>query len=55
VAVSFASFFSYQPFLFHRSMLPLPLLSLVMFIALAAVAYTVREALSQNESQVASS
>jgi Gpi18-like mannosyltransferase len=55
VAVSFASFFSYQPFLFHRSMLPLPLLSLVMFIALATVAYATREALRQNDSQVASS
>ena len=47
VAVSFASFFAYQPFLFHRPMLPLPLLSLVMFTGLATVGFWVRKELAQ--------
>ena len=47
VAVSYASFFAYQPFLFHRPMLPLPLLSLVMFTGLATVGFWVRKELAQ--------
>jgi Gpi18-like mannosyltransferase len=44
VAVSFASLFAYQPFLFNQIVPPLPLkvLSLVMLVALAAVALGTR-------------
>jgi Gpi18-like mannosyltransferase len=46
VAIGFASFFSYQFFLLHRGILPLQLLSLVMFAALAAVAVAARSSLN---------
>jgi hypothetical protein len=49
VAVGFASFFSYQFFLLHRTILPLQLLSLVMFAALAAVAVATRNSLSSGQ------
>ena len=49
VAVSFASFFAYQPFLFKKNMLPLPLLSLVMLVALVSVARAALAALDENE------
>jgi len=45
VAVSFASFFAYQPFLFHLQPLPLKLLSLVMLVPLLAVALSTRQGL----------
>lgn len=42
VAVSFASFFAYLPFLLHRApLVPLPVLSLVMAVALVSVALPV--------------
>lgn len=43
IAVSFASFFAYQPFLFNQTLLPLRLLSLVMLVALATVAVSTRQ------------
>ena len=46
VAIGFASFFSYQFFLLHRTVLPLQLLSLVMFAALATVAISTRRSLN---------
>lgn len=46
VAAGFASFFAYAPFLLHRPMVPLPLLSLVMFVALLSVAWPVLGALN---------
>jgi Gpi18-like mannosyltransferase len=45
IAVGFASFFAYLPFLFHRTMIPLPLLSLVMLVALTTVAWSTRQCL----------
>lgn len=48
VAVSFASFFAYQPFLFKKHMLPLPLLSVVMLVALVAVARAAFAALDDS-------
>jgi len=47
IAVSFASFFAYLPFLFHQTLVPLKLLSLVMLVALATVATTTRESLNK--------
>ena len=49
VAIGFASFFSYQFFLLHRTILPLQLLSLVMFAALAAVAVATRSSLNSAQ------
>jgi Gpi18-like mannosyltransferase len=46
VAIGFASFFSYLFFLLHRTILPLELLSLVMLVALVAVAVSVRKSLN---------
>jgi Gpi18-like mannosyltransferase len=43
IAVSFASFFAYQPFLFKQTLLPLWLLSLVMLVALVSVAVSTRQ------------
>jgi Gpi18-like mannosyltransferase len=45
VAVSFASFFSYQPFLVHQTIIPVKLLSLVMLTALVGVAWNTRDTL----------
>ena len=49
VAIGFASFFSYQFFLLHRTILPLQLLSLVMFAALAAVVVSTRSGLNSAQ------
>ncbi len=51
VAVGFASFCSYHLFLFHRQMVPLPVLSLVMLIALATVAVRLRAELDRASVQ----
>ena len=48
VAIGFASFFSYLFFLMHRTILPLPLLALVMLVALIAVATGVRQSLNAS-------
>ena len=54
VAIGFASFFSYLFFLLHRTILPLQLLSLVMFVALATVAWGVRKSLNTPQAAAAS-
>jgi Gpi18-like mannosyltransferase len=53
VAIGFASFFSYLFFLLHRTILPLQLRSLVMFVALAAVAWGVRKSLNMPQAAAA--
>ena len=53
VAIGFASFFSYQFFLLHRTVLPLQLLSLVMFAALATVAISTRRSLNAAQAAAA--
>ncbi len=50
-AMLFASFSSYQLFLFHRQMVPLPALSLVVAVALIAVATGVKARLERDPTQ----
>jgi Gpi18-like mannosyltransferase len=54
VAIGFASFFSYLFFLLHRTILPLQLLSVIMFVGLAAVVCGVRESLNVPQAALAS-
>jgi Gpi18-like mannosyltransferase len=47
VCIGFASFFAYQPYLYGREIIALPMLSLVMFVGLCIVAWHLRQVLDQ--------
>jgi Gpi18-like mannosyltransferase len=51
IMISFASFFAYQPFLFHYTLVPLGVLPLVMGSALWLVAASTKKSLDEPENE----